>query len=94
MPTYCVIDRVEISEDRERRRAVTCSDECKKKLNAQRRHIHEGKMCVFCKKPSTPEERVLYARWRRETFPQAKKGRPSKSANATSIATETEPAGE
>lgn len=87
--TFCVVCTTKIPDDREKRRAVTCSDICKKTLADRRRHRNEGKVCVFCKRPSTPEERVLFARWRREAFPQPKKGRPSKKpdADATSITT-------
>lgn len=72
----CVIDQVEIPEERERRKAVTCSDECHKKLLEHRRKRKDTKICRQCYRPSTPEERTLYQRWRRETEPAPKKGRP------------------
>lgn len=74
--TFCVWCRNEIPEDRERRRSVTCSDLCKVRIVAHRREKKDFKVCRHCNRPSTPEERVLYQRWRRETFPVPKKGRP------------------
>lgn len=87
MATYCVVDQVEIPEDRERRHAVTCSVECKKKLAAIRKSVkNQAKKCPMCYRPCTPEERILFQRWRRETFPIPKKGRPKKKPeNAPAI---------
>jgi predicted nucleic acid-binding Zn ribbon protein len=76
MHTFCVIDQKVIPEEREKRRAVTCSDECRTELIARRRKRKDDKFCRQCGRPSTPEERLLFARWRRATFPAAKKGRP------------------
>jgi hypothetical protein len=73
-----MVDQKPIPEERERRRSTTCSDECRTRLNEIRREKKDAKICRHCSKPSTPEERILFNRWRRETFPQPKKGRPSK----------------
>jgi predicted nucleic acid-binding Zn ribbon protein len=72
----CVVCQKEIPAERDRHRAVTCSSECKKALNAHRRKRNYDKVCQICFRPSTPEEREMFKRWRRETFPPAKRGRP------------------
>lgn len=76
MPTYCIVDCKPIPEERERRKSTTCCDECRDELNKQRRERKDTKVCRLCARPSTPEERILFNRWRRETFPPAKRGRP------------------
>jgi hypothetical protein len=93
MATFCMVDQKPIPEERERRRSTTCSDECRTRLNEIRREKKDAKVCRHCSKPSTPEERVLFNRWRRETFPQPKKGRPSKKKSEveTDAFTSTEP---
>jgi predicted nucleic acid-binding Zn ribbon protein len=73
---FCAVCRNPIPEDRVIHRAITCSAICKTKLNEIRRSHKEEKFCRQCARPSTPEERKLFARWRRETFPAPKRGRP------------------
>lgn len=77
--TYCVIDQKEIPEDRQKKRAVTCSKECKTKLKDIRRKEREGVICPICRRPSTPEERKLFTQWMRETGRIKKTGRPPKA---------------
>lgn len=92
---HCVICTGPIPEERDKwsRGAVTCSDECKNKLNQHRRKKKDAKICRFCSKPSTLEERTLFQRWRRETFPQPKKGRPRRKPEAAPVVeAATEPA--
>jgi hypothetical protein len=77
---FCIVCQSEIGLDRTIKKAVTCSDECKKKLKAIRRSHRDEKVCRQCARPSTPEERTMFLRWRRETDPawQPKKPGPKK----------------
>jgi hypothetical protein len=72
----------EIGEDREKKKAITCSGECAKKLKSHRRKTKDVKACRQCGKPSTIEERILFQQWRREKFPKRKQGRPKKEQPA------------
>jgi predicted nucleic acid-binding Zn ribbon protein len=78
VPLYCLVDGKEIPEERERYKAVTCSDSCKRVLSERRRARKVSKVCRQCGRPSNPEERVLFMQWRRATHPPAKRGRPAK----------------
>jgi hypothetical protein len=44
---------------------VTCSDECSRARIAFRRNHERKRECRYCFKPSSPEERSRYQRWRR-----------------------------
>ena len=72
---YCILDQRPIPPERVRKRAVTCSPECARKLVAVRRAMTDEKRCRYCNAPSTPAERKLFAQWRRERG-QLKRGRP------------------
>jgi hypothetical protein len=76
MDLHCVICTNLIPEEREIKKAVTCSADCKLKLKAIRRAARDMKICRQCNRPSTPEERKLFTAWRRATEPQPKRGRP------------------
>lgn len=64
-PQFCVVCRNPITGIRLARRAVTCTPECYKRRNAIQRSHQDQAECRYCRKPSTPADRVLYARWRR-----------------------------
>lgn len=76
MKMYCVIDGNEIDDEKVKRKAVTCSHECKLLLKAFRRKQRSEIICSACRRPSTPEERQEFKRWRRETQPSRPQGRP------------------
>lgn len=62
---HCLMCPNEIPEDRRRLNAFTCSNECRQRWNLEKRRPKDAVMCRFCKKPSTMEDRKLYARFRR-----------------------------
>jgi predicted nucleic acid-binding Zn ribbon protein len=74
---YCVICTEKVPEDRLLRKAVTCSDEHSKTLKNLRRRKRDMKHCRMCNRPANPEERAMFARWRRETMGETR-GRPKK----------------
>lgn len=76
MITYCIVDQNEIPYERELRKSNTCCEECAKALKEHRRKKKTTKVCRQCGVPSTPEERALFAVWRRQQFPPKKRGRP------------------
>jgi hypothetical protein len=45
--------------------AITCSKECTKKRKDFLRSKQDAKECRYCNKPSTPEDRVLFGRWKK-----------------------------
>jgi len=62
--THCVICKAEVPKDRLMRGAITCSKEHAKLRRAQLTAITDKKECRYCRRPSTPEEREAYKRFR------------------------------
>jgi hypothetical protein len=62
--THCVICTAEVPIDRQRRGAITCSKEHSKLRRAHLFAIMDQKECRYCRRPSTPEEREAYRRFR------------------------------
>lgn len=62
--TLCIICGDEIPKDRIMRGAITCSKEHAKLRRAQLAAIVDKKECRYCRRPSTPEERTAYSRFR------------------------------
>jgi predicted nucleic acid-binding Zn ribbon protein len=79
--TLCVVDGKPIPDKRAINRSVTCSELCSKELRKIRRLISSGRQCTQCHAPSSPEERKLFAQWRRERGELAAAGRPKKEQN-------------
>jgi hypothetical protein len=69
---FCVVDGVEVPDDRKKRRSITCSDECAKARNNYLREKKELKKCKYCGNPSSPAERDDFRLWRAERRAQAK----------------------
>lgn len=77
----CCICTAAIPEDRIIRKGVTCSQACRKELNARRRQREDVKFCRRCGQPCTPEEKKAFNKWRLETgMKQKHAGRPKMSA--------------
>ena len=62
---YCVIDAKLIPQDRLLRGSVTCSKECYETRRAAQRARQEERECKYCRKPSTPADREVFAKFRR-----------------------------
>ena len=60
----CVMCKKDIPGDRPRS-SVTCSKECSIARKNFHRSREDKRACRYCQKPSTPEERLRYQRWRR-----------------------------
>lgn len=87
LPTYCIVDRKLIPPERAAKRSVTCGGECAGTLRKIRRGLTDKRRCRICAKPSTPDERRAFKRWRKAdpefTNSTGKRGRPStKTAKA------------
>jgi hypothetical protein len=63
IPTFCIQCTAPVPEDRVRRRAVTCSEECFQNRRAATRKKVNTDGCRFCHRPSTPAQRGRYTRW-------------------------------
>lgn len=61
---HCVSCGKEIPADRPRQ-AITCSDECRDTRKNYRRSRQDARECRYCRRPSTPQERLRYSRWRK-----------------------------
>src|ERR1700727_3043915 len=62
---FCVFCGKPIPIERMRKRqTTTCSEEHSKAMDRQRMLLLEQKECKYCRRPSTPEERELFKRWR------------------------------
>jgi hypothetical protein len=62
--THCVICTTEVPKERLMRGAITCTKEHAKLRRAQLAAITDKKECRYCRRPSTPEEREAYKRFR------------------------------
>jgi len=62
--TLCIICGGEVPKDRIMRGAITCSKEHSKLRRNQLTAIVDKKECRYCRRPSTPEEREAYKRFR------------------------------
>lgn len=62
--THCIICTNEVPKERLMRGAITCTKEHAKLRHSQLQAIVDRKECRYCRKPSTPEEREAYKRFR------------------------------
>jgi hypothetical protein len=62
--THCIVCAAEVPTDRLKYGAITCSKEHQKLRHAQLQAITDKKDCRYCRRPSTPEEREAYKRFR------------------------------
>ena len=60
----CVVCKDPIPADR-RRDAVTCSSTCTKARSDYLRSRRDKTSCRYCQRPSNPEDRALFVKWRR-----------------------------
>lgn len=79
----CVVCGLDIPDERIRRKAVTCCDDCRKTAEAIRRNKKTaGKRCRLCNRPASDQEMERWARfrkWEKENFPSERPmGRPRK----------------
>ena len=74
---FCVVDKNPIPHSRVKLGSITCSTECAKKRRRQQMKLMEQTECKYCRRPSTPEERTRYKRWRAaEALREEKKALP------------------
>jgi hypothetical protein len=62
---FCVVDAKPISTERLSKGSITCSKECAKIRRDAQRAQQDTRECRYCRKPSTPEDREAFARFRR-----------------------------
>ena len=62
--TFCIICTRKIPRKRQRRRAITCSAEHKKRLTRLRKIERDHRQCSVCGRPSTPDEKRLFRQFR------------------------------
>lgn len=86
MKVWCCVCRNPVPEARIIRKAVTCTEVCAKVLKNARRQRRDLGKCRYCNAPSTPEERKLFAKWRRETQGM-RPGRPARKKTESQIDT-------
>lgn len=61
---HCVVCQEPIPADR-KWDSITCSPECSKFRKDYGRSRKDQSHCRYCNRPSTPEERIRYATWRK-----------------------------
>lgn len=66
MPMHCVVCQTVIPEERDKRKATTCSPECLVKRKQALRNRMDAKRCRYCQRPSNPAERGQFNRWRKQ----------------------------
>ena len=62
---YCVVCTNEIPEDRVRKQSVTCKKECSDARRRAQRTLQDDRECRYCRRPSSPEEREAFNRFRK-----------------------------
>lgn len=62
---HCIVCTKEIDDERALRNNITCSDECLAVRRSVQRAKRDALECRYCKKPSTPEQRAAFMRFRR-----------------------------
>lgn len=62
---YCVVCKEEIPEDRVRKQSVTCKKECADARRRAQRTLQDERECRYCRRPSSPEEREAFNRFRK-----------------------------
>lgn len=83
--TFCIIDKKEISFERQVKRSSTCSKECADKLTAIRRAVVDARKCRHCGRPSSPEERRLFKAFKKaQGHAGPKRGRKTNAEKAAS----------
>lgn len=75
---FCTVCKEPIPIERFARKAITCCAEHALMVKEARRKLHSDRRCRACNKPSNPEERKLFAQWRRQLPGHRKPGRPPK----------------
>ena len=75
---HCVVCGETIPKERVIRKAVTCSEQHANILKNERRRLRDETRCRFCNRPNTPEERALFAAWRKTLPRQGQKPGPKK----------------
>ena len=66
LPMHCVVCQKVIPEDRDKRKATTCSPECLTIRKQALRNRMDLKRCRYCLRPSTPQDRAQFNRWRKQ----------------------------
>lgn len=61
---HCVICGDVLTEERLKKRAITCSPEHSKDRANQLRRMLDAKRCRYCQRPATQEEQARFRRWR------------------------------
>lgn len=69
---FCTVCGDEVTEERKRRRSITCTRSCAIVRNKYLRAKTDAKKCRFCGQPCTPEEKASYRAWRKFQRDQAK----------------------
>ena len=87
---HCVMCGDLMPPDRPRM-AITCSDLCKTRRRNFRRSRQDARMCRYCFKPSTPEQRLAFQQWRRrpQNAEEEEQFRQWRDAQARAAATAT-----
>jgi hypothetical protein len=78
---YCVMCGETMSEERKKKRSITCSDSCAKERT---RYLHRRvarKKCRYCMQPATPDEIKLFKAWRKSEAGKLAAEAPSEGAN-------------
>ena len=63
--THCIVCTTLVPPDRRKYKAITCSDECAIKRKNSIRARQDLRECRYCRKPSTPEDRAAFSRFRK-----------------------------
>lgn len=65
LETFCTVCTKPVPPERLRFKAITCTEECARLRKLSMRSKQDARECRHCRKPSTPEERAAYQRFRR-----------------------------
>lgn len=63
--SFCVVCREPIPADRVTKGSITCKKACADARRRAQRTLQDEKECRYCKRPSSPDEREAFKRFRR-----------------------------
>lgn len=65
IPSFCVVCTSQIPDERVKKSSVTCKRECADARRRAQRTLQDDRKCRYCSRPSSPEERAAFNRFRK-----------------------------
>lgn len=63
--SFCVVCKDPIPDERVKKGSVTCKKECADARRKAQRTLQDDRECRYCRRPSSPEDRAAFNRFRK-----------------------------